>query len=117
VYNKETGRYELAFKKDFLAKVVRSSEFGADAFLVVKRVKAGDVYNGYTLYVNGNPVKSNRVVTHTPEDPTPVTPQKVTPKTPVLPHTGEASVAPLTAIGAIILSVFGLTSLKKRKEN
>ncbi|WP_457785517.1 SspB-related isopeptide-forming adhesin, partial [Streptococcus uberis] len=24
VYNKETGRYELAFKKDFLAKVVRS---------------------------------------------------------------------------------------------
>ncbi|MCK1207416.1 LPXTG cell wall anchor domain-containing protein [Streptococcus uberis] len=117
VYNKETGLYELAFKKDFLAKVVRSSEFGADAFLVVKRVKAGDVYNDYTLYVNGNPVKSNRVVTHTPEAPKPVTPQKVTPKTPVLPHTGEASVAPLTAIGAIILSVFGLTSLKKRQEN
>ncbi|TQB90295.1 cell surface protein [Streptococcus agalactiae] len=117
VYNKETGRYELAFKKDFLAKVVRSSEFGADAFLVVKRVKAGDVYNDYTLYVNGNPVKSNRVVTHTPEVPKPVTPQKATPKTPALPHTGEASVAPLTAIGAIILSVLGLTSLKKRKEN
>lgn len=117
VYNKETGLYELAFKKEFLEKVARSSEFGADAFLVVKRVKAGDVYNDYTLYVNGNPVKSNRVVTHTPEAPKPVTPQKVTPKTPVLPHTGEASVAPLTAIGAIILSVFGLTSLKKRKEN
>lgn len=117
VYNKETGRYELAFKKDFLAKVVRSSEFGADAFLVVKRVKAGDVYNDYTLYVNGNPVKSNRVVTHTPEVPKPVTPKKATPKTPALPHTGEASVAPLTAIGAIILSVLGLTSLKKRKEN
>lgn len=117
VYNKETGVYELAFKKDFLAKVVRSSEFGADAFVVVKRVKAGDVYNDYTLYVNGNPVKSNRVVTHTPEDSKPVTPQKVTPKIPVLPNTGEASVAPLTAIGAIILSVLGLLGFKKRKEN
>ncbi|GAB6702817.1 LPXTG cell wall anchor domain-containing protein [Streptococcus uberis] len=117
VYNKETGLYELAFKQDFWAKVVRSSEFGADAFIVVKRVKAGDVYNDYTLYVNGNPVKSNRVVTHTPEDPKPVTPQKLTPKTPALPHTGEASVAPLTAIGAIILSVLGLVGFKKRKEN
>lgn len=117
IYNKETGRYELAFKKEFLEKVARSSEFGADAFIVVKRIKAGDVYNDYTLYVNGNPVKSNRVVTHTPEDPKPVTPQKLTPKTPALPHTGEASVAPLTAIGAIILSVLGLVGFKKRKEN
>lgn len=117
IYNKETGRYELAFKKEFLEKVTRSSEFGADAFIVVKRIKAGDVYNDYTLYVNGNPVKSNRVVTHTPEDPKPVTPQKLTPKTPALPHTGEASVAPLTAIGAIILSVLGLVGFKKRKEN
>ncbi|MBY5056778.1 SspB-related isopeptide-forming adhesin [Streptococcus agalactiae] len=117
VYNKEKGLYELAFKKEFLEKVARSSEFGADAFIVVKRIKAGDVYNDYTLYVNGNPVKSNRVVTHTPEDPKPVTPQKLTPKTPALPHTGEASVAPLTAVGAIILSVLGLLGFKKRKEN
>lgn len=117
VYNKETGRYELAFKKDFLTKVVRSSEFGADAFLVVKRIKAGDVYNTTDLYVNGYKVKSETVVTHTPEDPKPVTPQKATPKTPALPHTGEASVAPLTAIGAIILSVLGLVGFKKRKEN
>lgn len=117
VYNKETGRYELAFKKDFLTKVVRSSEFGADAFLVVKRIKAGDVYNTTDLYVNGYKVKSETVVTHTPEDPKPVTPQKATPKTPALPHTGEASVAPFTAIGAIILSVLGLVGFKKRKEN
>ncbi|HEM9585561.1 TPA: LPXTG cell wall anchor domain-containing protein [Streptococcus agalactiae] len=117
VYNKEAGRYELAFRKDFLAKVVRSSEFGADAFLVVKRIKAGDVYNTTDLYVNGYKVKSETVVTHTPEDPKPVTPQKATPKTPALPHTGEASVAPLTAIGAIILSVLGLVGFKKRKEN
>lgn len=119
VYNKETGRYELAFKQDFLAKVVRSSEFGADAFLVVKRIKAGDVYNTTDLYVNGNKVKSETVVTHTPETPKPVEPQKATPKAPAkgLPQTGEASVAPLTAIGAIILSALGLVGFKKRKEN
>lgn len=116
VYNKETGLYELAFKKDFLAKVVRSSEFGADAFLVVKRVKAGDVYNDYTLYVNGNPVKSNRVVTHTPEAPKPVTPQKLTPKTPVLPHTGEASMSIVSVIGASIISLLGLSRLRRKVE-
>lgn len=32
-----------------------------------------------------------------------------------LPNTGESSIAPFTAIGAIILSVLGLTSLKKRR--
>ncbi|MGT2808995.1 SspB-related isopeptide-forming adhesin, partial [Streptococcus iniae] len=119
VYNKETGRYELAFKKDFLAKVVRSSEFGADAFLVVKRIKAGDVYNTTDLFVNGYKVKSETVVTHTPEAPKPVEPKKGVPTNPAkgLPQTGEASVAPLTAIGAIILSVLGLAGLKKRKEN
>lgn len=116
VYNKETGRYELAFKKDFLAKIVRSSEFGADAFLVVKRIKAGDVYNTADLYVNGYKVKSETVVTHTPEKPKPVEPQKVTPKAPALPHTGEASVAPLIAIGAIILSALGLAGFKKRQK-
>ncbi|HFH8763410.1 TPA: SspB-related isopeptide-forming adhesin [Streptococcus agalactiae] len=116
VYNKEAGRYELAFKKDFLAKIVRSSEFGADAFLVVKRIKAGDVYNTADLYVNGYKVKSETVVTHTPEKPKPVEPQKVTPKAPALPHTGEASVAPLIAIGAIILSALGLAGFKKRQK-
>lgn len=119
VYNKETGLYELAFKKDFLSKVLRSSEFGADAFLVVKRIKAGDVYNTTDLYVNGNKVKSETVVTHTPEAPKPVTPTKEVPKTPekALPHTGEEGLSILTVIGASILSVLGLSVLKKRKEN
>lgn len=116
IYNKETGRYELAFKKEFLEKVTRSSEFGADAFIVVKRIKAGDVYNDYTLYVNGNPVKSNRVVTHTPEAPKPVTPQKLTPKTPVLPHTGEASMSIVSVIGASIISLLGLSRLRRKVE-
>ncbi|HFH6861735.1 TPA: SspB-related isopeptide-forming adhesin [Streptococcus agalactiae] len=118
-YNKETGHYELVFKKDFLAKVARTSEFGADDFVVVKRIKAGDVYNTTDLYVNGYKVKSETVVTHTTEKPKPVEPQKATPKAPAkgLPQTGEASVAPLTALGAIILSAIGLAGFKKRKEN
>ncbi|MFF1171843.1 SspB-related isopeptide-forming adhesin, partial [Streptococcus pyogenes] len=111
VYNKETGHYELAFKQDFLAKVVRSSEFGADAFVVVKRIKAGDVANEYTLYVNGNPVKSNKVTTHTPEQP-----QPVTPKAPALPSTGEQGVSILTALGAALLSLLGYVWLKKRQQ-
>ncbi|HFH7907582.1 TPA: SspB-related isopeptide-forming adhesin [Streptococcus agalactiae] len=117
VYNKETGLYELVFKKDFLEKVARTSEFGADDFVLVKRIKAGDVYNTADFFVNGNKVKTETVVTHTPENPRPVTPQKVTPKAPAkgLPQTGEASVAPLTALGAIILSAIGLAGFKKRK--
>ncbi|HER6835934.1 TPA: LPXTG cell wall anchor domain-containing protein [Streptococcus pyogenes] len=111
VYNKETGHYELAFKQDFLAKVVRSSEFGADAFVVVKRIKAGDVANEYTLYVNGNPVKSNKVTTHTPEQP-----QPVTPKAPALPSTGEQGVSVLTVLGAALLSLLSYVGLKKRQQ-
>ncbi|HFQ3691909.1 SspB-related isopeptide-forming adhesin [Streptococcus agalactiae] len=118
VYNKTTGRYELAFKKEFLAKVSRESEFGADDFIVVKRIKAGDVYNTADLYVNVYKVKSETVVTHTPEKPKPVEPQKATPKAPAkgLPSTGEASMTPLTAIGAIILSALGLAGFKKRQK-
>ncbi|EPT35475.1 SspB-related isopeptide-forming adhesin [Streptococcus agalactiae] len=121
VYNKETGLYELAFKKDFLEKVARSSEFGADAFIVVKRIKAGDVYNDYTLYVNGNPVKSNRVVTHTLEDPKPSKPS-----TPVqgasvatLPQTGEVTSSSLlaSALGVMTLGLAGLGLRKKKEAN
>ncbi|MHA2818032.1 SspB-related isopeptide-forming adhesin [Streptococcus agalactiae] len=115
VYNKETGLYELVFKKDFLEKVARTSEFGADDFVLVKRIKAGDVYNTADFFVNGNKVKTETVVTHTPEAPKPVTPQKVTPAK-GLPSTGEASMTPLTAIGAIILSALGLAGFKKRQK-
>ncbi|HEQ9304830.1 TPA: SspB-related isopeptide-forming adhesin [Streptococcus pyogenes] len=111
VYNKETGHYELAFKADFLAQIPRSSAFGADAFVVVKRIKAGDVANEYTLYVNGNPVKSNKVTTHTPEPP-----QAVTPKAPALPSTGEQGVSILTVLGAALLSLLGYVGLKKRQQ-
>ena len=111
VYNKETGHYELAFKADFLAQIPRTSEFGADAFVVVKRIKAGDVANEYTLYVNGNPVKSNKVTTHTPEPS-----QPVTPKAPALPSTGEQGVSVRTVLGAALLSLLGVVGLKKRQQ-
>lgn len=121
VYNKETGLYELAFKEDFLKQVSRDSEFGADDFVVVKRMKAGDVYNDYTLYVNGNPVKSNRVVTHTPEDPKPTPPAPNTPKGPanVLPETGEASGTSflVSTLGVMTLGLAGFGLKKKKEEN
>ncbi|HGI2203715.1 TPA: SspB-related isopeptide-forming adhesin [Streptococcus agalactiae] len=116
VYNKETGRYELAFKADFLAQVSRSSAFGADDFIVVKRIKAGDVYNTADFFVNGNKVKTETVVTHTPEKPKPVMPQKVTPKAPALPSTGEQGVSVLTVLGAALLSLLGLVGFKKRQQ-
>ncbi|ESR10535.1 LPXTG cell wall anchor domain-containing protein [Streptococcus iniae] len=111
-YNKETGLYELTFKKDFLAKVVRSSEFGADAFLVAKRIKAGDVYNTTEHFVNGHKVKSETVVTHTPEKPQP--PKSTTPKK-MLPHAGEQSMGLLTAVGAGIISMLGLAGIRRKK--
>lgn len=113
-YNEETGLYELAFKEDFLKQIPRDSEFGADVFLVVKRIAAGEVKNQYTLYVNGNPVKSEIVRTVTPEPEKPVVPaEPVTPEAPkgaaakTLPNTGtEASV--MSLVGALMA---GLTSV------
>ncbi|HES5738011.1 TPA: LPXTG cell wall anchor domain-containing protein [Streptococcus pyogenes] len=118
VYNKKTGLYELVFKKDFLEKVARSSEFGADDFVVVKRIKAGDVYNTADFFINGNKVKTETVVTHTPEKPKPVEPKKVVPTTPAkgLPQTGEQGVSVLTVLGAGLLSLLGLVGLKKRQQ-
>lgn len=112
IYNKETGRYELSFNADFLAQLPRSSEFGADAFVVVKRTKAGDVANEYTLYVNGNPVKSNKVTTHTPE---PQKPEELGKPKPSLPNTGTAS-SMLGFVGTGILSMLGLVGMKRKKD-
>lgn len=55
-------------------------------------------------------------VTHTPEKPQPATPKQVKSQE-VLPHAGEEAVGPLTALGAIILSVLSLAGIKKNKEN
>lgn len=79
-YSKSTGVFKLDFDKDFLAKVSRDSEFGADVSLRVKRIAEGTVVNEYTLDVNGNPVISNKVITKTIVPPAPDKPKE--PKTP-----------------------------------
>ena len=89
----------------------------------MKRIASGEVVNEYTLYVNGNPVVSNKVITETPEPPKPETPTP-TPKTPApvpagpsLPNTGtNASQAlSMAGIGGLMLSVLAQFGLVKRK--
>ncbi|HFI2691416.1 TPA: SspB-related isopeptide-forming adhesin [Streptococcus suis] len=123
VYNVETGKFETRFREDFLNQIPRTSAFGADGFITVKRIAAGEVVNEYTLYVNGNPVVSNKVITETPEPPKPETPTP-TPQTPApvpagpsLPNTGtNASQAlSIAGIGGLMLSVLAQFGLVKRK--
>ena len=119
IYNARTGLFETRFTKDFLASIPRTSEFGADAFLEVKRIKHGEVFNEYTLFVNGTPVISNEVKTYSKPKPTPPTPQ--TPQTPQtqneLPYTGEGS--SMLGVAGLILSLLtvGYVVTMKRKEN
>ncbi|WP_449454499.1 SspB-related isopeptide-forming adhesin, partial [Streptococcus suis] len=114
VYNADTGLFELRFREDFLSQIPRSSEFGSDAYLTVTRIASGTVENEYTLYVNGNPVLSNKVVTETPEPPKPEQPEPKQ-ESPALPNTGQSSSLGLTVLGMVALfgSLFGL---RKRNE-
>ena len=116
IYNARTGLFETRFTKDFLASIPRTSEFGADAFLEVKRIKHGEVFNEYTLFVNGTPVISNEVKTYSKPKPTPPTPP--TPQTQnELPYTGEGS--SMLGVAGLILSLLtvGYVVTMKRKEN
>ena len=113
VYNAKTGLFETRFTKEFLASIPRTSEFGADAFVEVKRIKHGEVTNEYTLFVNGTPVLSNEVKTYSFPDPEPKKPQ---PKN-ELPNTGEGS-SMLGVAGLIMsLATTGFVVTMKRKEN
>ncbi|WP_240623479.1 SspB-related isopeptide-forming adhesin, partial [Streptococcus suis] len=123
VYNVETGKFETRFREDFLNQIPRTSAFGADGFISVKRIAAGEVVNEYTLYVNGNPVVSNKVITETPEPPKPETPTP-TPQTPApapagpsLPNTGSnaSQALSIAGIGGLMLSVLAQFGLVKRK--
>ena len=113
IYNARTGLFETRFTKDFLASIPRTSEFGADAFLEVKRIKHGEVFNEYTLFVNGTPVLSNEVKTYSKPKQTPPTP----PTQNELPNTGEGS-SMLGVAGVIMsLSTAGFMVTLKLKEN
>ncbi|EOA3840459.1 LPXTG-anchored aggregation substance PrgB/Asc10, partial [Enterococcus faecalis] len=107
------------------------------AFIGVERIAAGDVYNTIEESFNNEKIKTNTVVTHTPEKPqTPpektviVPPTPKTPQAPVeplmvekasvvpeLPQTGEKQNVLLTVVGSLA-AVLGLAGLgfKRRKE-
>ncbi|WP_449463414.1 SspB-related isopeptide-forming adhesin [Streptococcus suis] len=116
VYNAQTGKFETRFKEAFLAQIPRDQAFGADGYITVKRIASGEVVNEYTLYVNGNPVLSNKVVTNTPEPPKPEAPKPQAPTKAQLPNTGDAASYSLTLAGVITLFA-SLVGLRKRKEN
>ncbi|HEL2631991.1 TPA: LPXTG cell wall anchor domain-containing protein [Streptococcus suis] len=116
VYNAQTGKFETRFKEEFLAQITRDQAFGADGYITVKRIASGEVVNEYTLYVNGNPVISNKVVTNTPEPPKPETPTPQAPAKAQLPYTGDAASYSLSIAGVVTLFT-SLLGLRKRKEN
>lgn len=118
VYNAQTGKFETRFKEAFLAQITRDQAFGADGYITVKRIASGEVVNEYTLYVNGNPVISNKVVTNTPEPPKPETPKPQAPakvEKAQLPNTGDAASYSLSLAGVVILFA-SLVGLRKRKD-
>lgn len=81
VVDQDNGKVTIEFDKDFLSKVdFTKSEFGATAYLKMKRVKAGDVENTYDNTINGEAFKSNTIKTHT-DEPKADTPKNETPKT------------------------------------
>ncbi|MGU7910484.1 SspB-related isopeptide-forming adhesin [Streptococcus suis] len=118
VYNAQTGKFETRFKEAFLAQITRDQAFGADGYITVKRIASGEVVNEYTLYVNGNPVISNKVVTNTPEPPKPETPKPQAPakvEKAQLPNTGDTASYSLSLAGVVTLFA-SLVGLRKRKD-
>lgn len=81
----QNGDVDIEFDKDFLNKIdFEKGGFGASAYLDMKRIKAGDVYNKYSNIINGKEYVSNTVKTHTeePKKPTPApTPKPAATKT------------------------------------
>ncbi|WP_429864487.1 LPXTG-anchored aggregation substance [Enterococcus faecalis] len=105
------------------------------AFIGVERIAAGDVYNTIEESFNNETIKTNTVVTHTPEKPqTPpektviVPPAPKTPQAPVeplvvekasvvpeLPHTGEKENTLLSVLGAGMLAGLAWFGLKRKE--
>ena len=81
VVDQANGKATIEFDKDFLSKIdFAKSEFGATAYLKMKRVKVGNVENSYDNTINGETFKSNTIKTHT-DEPKTDTPKNETPKT------------------------------------
>ena len=110
--DKAKGQLEVGLKEEFLRSITKESEFQADVFVEMTRIKAGDVENKVSHVVNGIEVSSNTVKTHTDVPPTPAQP-----KTPQLPNTGGKETAAMSVAGYGLLALAGLSLVgKKRKE-
>lgn len=111
----KAGKVAIQFDSDFLKEISDDSEFQASISLHMTRIAPGQVQNTAIHRVNGYDIKTNTVVTKTPEPPVPVTPKENQPKEErkELPHTGE------TSNGVVAMAGFGLlglaTSLKGKK--
>ena len=116
--DKTKGKLEVGLKEEFLRSITNDSEFQAEVFVEMTRIKSGEVENKQTHVVNGIEVESNTVKTTTPEPPkTPETPtpKPQTPAKKVLPNTGaEASVLGIVMAG--ITSALGAIGLKRKRD-
>ena len=116
--DKIKGKLEVGLKEEFLRSITNDSEFQAEVFVEMTRIKSGEVENKQTHVVNGIEVESNTVKTTTPEPPkTPETPtpKPQTPAKKVLPNTGaDASVLGIVMAG--ITSALGAIGLKRKRD-
>ena len=116
--DKSKGKLEVGLKEEFLRSITNDSEFQAEVFVEMTRIKSGEVENKQTHVVNGIEVESNTVKTTTPEPPkTPETPtpKPQTPAKKVLPNTGaDASVLGIVMAG--ITSALGAIGLKRKRD-
>ena len=116
--DKSKGKLEVGLKEEFLRSITNDSEFQAEVFVEMTRIKSGEVENKQTHVVNGIEVESNTVKTITPEPPkTPETPtpKPQTPAKKVLPNTG-ADVSVLGIVMAGITSALGAIGLKRKRD-
>lgn len=119
--DKTKGKLEVGLKEEFLRSITNDSEFQAEVFVEMTRIKSGEVENKQTHVVNGVEVESNTVKTTTPEPPKPPktpetpTPKPQTPAKKVLPNTGaDASVLGIVMAG--ITSALGAIGLKRKRD-
>ncbi|MCK1198648.1 C39 family peptidase [Streptococcus uberis] len=117
------NQYSIVFEA---FKAVQEAKKQAELTEIYENIIAGggeaipavDETGKITGYVDGSKKITNETnfnLTSTDKSPANQENKLVSSLTNDLPNTGESSIAPFTAIGAIILSVLGLTSLKKHR--
>lgn len=138
-WSEQDGKWAYTIDKEFLNSLGVQGTFDADFYIEVERIASGKVENTFVNIVNGQEMEA-KVVTHTPEVPNspelPKLPNPVKPTEPSktvepsklvesvkqeqsvefkeLPNTGTDA-SSLGLIGTAILSVLGLTGLKRKK--